>query len=131
MGEVFAAWLSAACLALALAGSVYALGAAVVLRRFVGDNAPPPETFPGVTILKPLRGVGPGLYDDLASFCDQGYPGPVQILFGVQDAADAAIAVVDRLIAERPGHDLELVIHATTCGPNPKVANIVGLQRHI
>ena len=79
------------------------LGAAFVFRRFVGENGPPPAIFPGVTILKPLRGVEPGLYDDLASFCDQSYPGPVQILFGLEDAADAAIAVVNRLIAEHPG----------------------------
>jgi ceramide glucosyltransferase len=132
MGETFAAWLSIACLALALAGCVYALGAAVVFRGFVGESAPPRATFPGVTILKPLRGVGPGLYDDLASFCDQSYPGPVQILFGLHDAADAAIAVVNKLIAEHPGRDLELIIqHAPASGLNPKVANLIGLQRHI
>ena len=132
MGETFAAWLSIACLALALAGCVYALGAAVVFRGFVGESAPPRATFPGVTILKPLRGVGPGLYDDLASFCDQSYPGTVQILFGLQDAADAAIAVVNKLIAERPGCDLELIVqHAPASGLNPKVANLIGLQRHI
>ncbi len=132
MGENYAAWLGIACFVLALAGCVYALGAAVVVHRFVGENAPPPATFPGVTILKPLRGVSPGLYDDLASFCDQSYPGPVQILFGLQDAADAAVAVVNRLIAEHPGRNLELILqHAPTGGPNPKVANLVGLQRHI
>ena len=131
MGETFAAWLSITCLALALAGCVYALGAAVVFRRFVGESAPPPVTFPGVTILKPLCGVELGLYHDLASFCDQNYSGPVQILFGLQDAADAAIAVVNRLIAERPGRDLELILHAPSRGPNPKVANVVGMQHHI
>ena len=126
-----AAWLSAACIALALAGCLYALGAAFVFRRSGGESTPPDATFPGVTILKPLRGVEPGLYDDLASFCDQSYPGPVQILFGLQDSADAVIAIVKRLIAERPGRDLELILHAATNGPNPKIANVVGLQRHI
>jgi ceramide glucosyltransferase len=132
MGGNYAAWLGTACLVLALAGCVYALGASVVFRRFVGENGPPPASFPGVTILKPLRGVGPGLHDDLASFCDQSYPGPVQILFGLQDEADAAIAVVDTLIAGRPGRDLQLILHhARASGPNPKLANLVGLQRHI
>jgi ceramide glucosyltransferase len=131
MGETFAAWLSIACLVPALAGCLYALGASVVVRGFGGESAPLPATFPGVTILKPLRGVEPGLYDDLASFCDQSYPGPVQVLFGLQDSADAVIEIVKRLIAERPGRDLELILHAATDGANPKVANIIGLQRHI
>lgn len=132
MGENYAAWLGIACLVLALAGCVYALGAIVVFRQFVGENGPPPASFPGVTILKPLHGVGPGLYDDLASFCDQSYPGPVQILFGLEDAADAAIAVVNRLIAEHPGQDLQLILqHAPASGLNPKVANLIGLQPHI
>jgi ceramide glucosyltransferase len=132
MGENYAAWLSGACLAVALAGCVYALGAAFVFRRFVGENGPPPAIFPGVTILKPLRGVESGLFDDLASFCDQSYPGPVQILFGLEDGADAAIAVVNRLIAEHPGRDLQLILqHAPASGLNPKVANLIGLQPHI
>jgi ceramide glucosyltransferase len=132
MGESFASWLTIGCLALAVTGCIYALGAAVVVRRFAEEGVLPPVTYPGVTILKPLHGVGPGLYDDLVSFCDQDYPGRVQILFGAQDAGDAAIAVVKRLIAERPGRDLELVLqHTPTLGPNPKIANLVGLQRHI
>jgi ceramide glucosyltransferase len=132
MGATFTAWLSIACLALALAGCVYTLGATVVFRGLVEESAPPPAAFPGITILKPLRGVEPGLYDDLASFCDQNYPGPVQILFGLQDAADAAIAIINRLIAEHPGRDLELILgRAPASGPNPKVANLIGLQRHI
>src|SRR6202163_2255739 len=132
MGENYGSVLSNTCLVVALAGCVYALGAAFVFRRFVGENGPPPAIFPGVTILKPLRGVEPGLYDDLASFCDQSYPGPVQILFGLEDAADAAIAVVNRLIAEHPGQDLQLILqHAPPSGLNPKVATLIGLQPHI
>src|SRR6266581_4571341 len=131
MGATPADWLSVACLGLAVTGCLYALSAAFVFRRSGGEIAPLPATFPGVTILKPLRGVEPGLYEDLASFCDQSYSGPVQILFGLQDSADAVIAIVKRLIAERPGRDLELMLHAVTDGANPKVANVVGLQRHI
>jgi len=129
--QTFTLGLGVGSLALAAAGCLYALGAAAIARRFAGDENPPPLAFPGVTILKPLHGADPGLYDDLASFCDQDYRGPVQVLFGVEDPTDAAIAIVDRLIAARPGRDLELVMHAHAGGPNPKIANVVGLQRHI
>jgi ceramide glucosyltransferase len=117
--------------ALAIAGCIYALAAAAVVRRFSGGRGATPDRFPGVTVLKPLAGIAPGLYEDLASFCDQDYPGPVQILFGVQDAADAAVAVTRRLIAERPGRDLELVIDPSVGGSNPKVANLVRLEARI
>jgi ceramide glucosyltransferase len=124
-------WLIIACVAITMAGCAYALGAAVMIRRFGTDTAAVALVFPGVTILKPLRGAEPGLYDNLASFCNQNYPGPVQILFGVQDPADAAIAAVNRLVADLPGRDLELVKHSRAWGPNPKVANLVGMQERI
>ena len=124
-------WLVIACLAMTMAGCAYALGAAVAVRRFAAQSAAVAAAFPGVTILKPLRGAEPGLYDNLASFCNQNYPGPVQILFGVQDPSDAAVAAVNRLVADLPGRDLELVIHSHVGGPNPKVANLLGMQGRI
>jgi ceramide glucosyltransferase len=124
-------WLVIVCFAIVMAGCAYALGAAAVTRRFAATSAAVAASFPGVTILKPLRGAEAGLYDNLASFCNQSYPGPVQILFGVQDPADAAIAAVNRLVADLPGRDLELVRHSHAGGPNPKVANLVGMQGRI
>ena len=70
MGESVPSWLAIECLALAVIGRICALGAAVIFRRFAGKSAPPTTAFPGVTILKPLRGVEPGLYDNLASICE-------------------------------------------------------------
>ena len=125
----YAGWLVIVCFA--MGGCAYALGAAVVTRRFAAASPAVAASFPGVTILKPLRGAEAGLYDNLASFCNQSYPGPVQILFGVQDPADAAIAAVNRLIANLPGLDLELVRHSRAGGPNPKVANLLGMQARI
>ena len=131
MAETIIATIGVACLAVAAAGSLYALGAALAVRRIAVGSSPPPAIFPGVTILKPLAGSTPGLYDDLASFCDQDYPAAVQILFGVQDSADAAVEIVQQLIAERPGLDLELVCEGHALYPNPKVANLVALEPRI
>jgi ceramide glucosyltransferase len=131
MNDAITHWLAIGFLALAAAGCAYALIAAAVVRQFAGAAASDAIAFPGVTILKPLHGAEPGLHDKLASFCDQDYPGPVQSLFGVQDASDPAVAVVDRLIAERPGADIQLRVSTHPAGPNPKVAVLIGLQRHI
>ncbi|TMG82866.1 MAG: glycosyltransferase [Betaproteobacteria bacterium] len=131
MLDAITPWLVAGFLVLAATGCVYALIAAAAMRRFTGEDASEATAFPSVTILKPLHGAELGLHDKLASFCDQDYPGPVQILFGVQDANDPAVAVVDRLIAERPGADLRLLVSTRPAGPNPKVATLIGLQGRI
>lgn len=131
MLDAITPWLEVGFLVLAGTGCVYALIAAAAMRRFTGEDASDATAFPSITILKPLHGAEPGLHDKLASFCHQDYPGPVQILFGVQDANDPAVAVVDRLIAERPGADLQRLVSTHPAGPNPKVATLIGLQGRI
>lgn len=126
------AWgLATACLALAALGCVHALAAALLVRRFRSGDEAAPRACPGVTILKPLHGAEAGLYDNLASFCDQDYRGEVQWLFGTHDARDPAVAVVDRLIANHAGRDLERCVTSAARGPNPKIANLIGMAPRI
>ena len=91
-----------------IAGLLSAIGVAqaiagwVVVRRFAGrcvnagENAMRP-----VTVLKPLHGDEPLLEEALGSVCRQDYPA-LQVVFGVQDAADTALPVVRRLQARFP-----------------------------
>ena len=123
--------LALACLALAGLGCVHALAAAARVRRFQIREEPPLANFPGVTILKPLHGAEAGLYENLASFCEQDYRGRVQIIFGAHDRRDPAVGVVEQLIADHPDRDLELCITGASRGANPKVANLIGTQRSI
>src|SRR5580704_14464205 len=118
---------SVICYAAAICGCVYALAAGLLARGFVRSELAPAKSFPSVTILKPLHGAEPGLFANLASFCVQDYPGPVQIVFGVEDHADPAIDVVERLIAEFPDCDIELVVNSASHGTNRKGSNWVGL----
>ena len=41
------------------------------------------------------------------AFARKTYPSPVQIVFGVDDPADPAFAVVHRLVADFPDRDLD------------------------
>jgi ceramide glucosyltransferase len=123
--------LTIAAIVMAAAGCVYALGAALAVRHFAPERASAGTDLPTVTILKPLYGAEASLYENLASFCDQRYDAPVQWIFGVHAASDPAAAVVDRLRAERPDLDLEIIVTAATRGANPKVSNLVGMQRRI
>src|SRR6516165_9094305 len=107
---------AAAFAVLAGIGSLYALAAVFLLRRFAGKPMPQAATFPGVSLLKPLHGAEEGLYDNLNSFCRLDYQGPVQVVFGLRDPQDPAVAVVRRLQAKLPESDLVLVIEARTTG---------------
>jgi ceramide glucosyltransferase len=112
-------------------GCVYLVGAAVLVHRFRRNaQARRRASSASVTILKPLHGAEPDLLENLASFCTQDYPGPVQIVFGVQDPGDGAIAIVERLRAEQRTRNLALVIDATMHGLNRKVSNLVNMWRH-
>jgi ceramide glucosyltransferase len=114
--------------AAAVLGCVYALGAAYAVRRFAADSScEAPTSFPGVTILKPLHGAEPNLYANLARFCVQDYPGPVQIVFGVSDGADPAAAVVREIVAAFPDRDLKLVVNSRRHGSNRKISNLINM----
>jgi ceramide glucosyltransferase len=88
-------------------------------------------TFPGVTILKPLHGDEPGLFENLATFFRQDYTGAVQIVFGVARADDPAISTVERLRATFPDAVIELVVDGRVAGSNPKVANLINMSPRI
>jgi ceramide glucosyltransferase len=114
-------------LGLALAGCGYQLLAGVSVRAFSAGPAPEQADWPSVTVLRPLHGAEPGLEAALASALDQDYPGEVQWVFGVQDPADPAISVVERLQSSRPGRAIELVVDAAPHGANLKIANLINI----
>ena len=81
-----------------------------------------------VTVLKPLCGNEPRLGENLVTFCEQTYP-EYQLLFGVRDPLDPAIAVVERLKAWYPQRDIELVVDPRVHGANLKVSNLINMER--
>jgi ceramide glucosyltransferase len=91
-----------------------------------GTTQPGVTTSPGVTILKPIAGDEPRLFENLSSFCAQDYP-QFQVVFGVSDAGDPAVATVRRVIEAFPGADLSLVIGAERSAPNFKVATLIAM----
>jgi ceramide glucosyltransferase len=89
----------------------------------------PSPSKPPVTILKPLCGAEPGLYDNLRSFCLQDYPS-FEIIFGVRDSADSARPVVERLIAEFASLPISLILDSKLHGSNRKVSNLINMLPH-
>lgn len=112
-------------------GTGYLLLAGFFVRRL--SRAPPGEeaASPGVAILKPLHGEEPELAENLRSFLLQNYPGPVQVVFGVQHPADPAIAVVRGLQEAYPDRDIALVIDGRVHGTNRKVSNLINMAGRV
>lgn len=112
------------------AGAVYMLGVAVVLRRHFARAAPAPVRSDPVTLLKPLYGAEPRLADNLATFLAQDHGGPVQLLCGVQQIEDPAIAAVESLRAAHPDADIMLVCDPAPHGASGKISNLVNMDAH-
>jgi ceramide glucosyltransferase len=81
------------------------------------------QRLPPVSILKPLKGMDPEIYESFRSHCTQDYP-EYEVIFGVSDPDDPAIASVDRLKKEFPDRAISLIVCSEILGPNVKVSNL-------
>ena len=110
----------------AAAGAGYYLLCLWSARSFLRDSrrqALPPFT-PSVSILKPLRGTDPEIYESFRSHCLQDYP-EYELIFGVSDPEDPAIELVERLQRDFPQRSIRLMVCPKVLGSNMKVSNLV------
>ena len=117
---------------LTASGIVYGLLALSGVRAFERDSkARGVSGFaPGVSILKPLKGVDSRMYAGFVSHCKQTYAGEWEILFGVSSLDDAAVATVARLRVEHPLIPIRIVECPQRLGPNGKVSTLAQLVPH-
>lgn len=116
--------------ALALCGTGFYLLCLLSVRSFRRrSRMPRPEFTPPVSILKPLRGVDPQMYESFRSHCVQDYP-EYEIIFGVNDADDPAAEAVEELMREFPSCKIRLVICPEVLGTNRKTSNLVQMLRY-
>ena len=94
--------------------------------RKAADNGVRP-TQP-VSILKPLRGTDPEMYESFRSHCLQDYP-EYEIVFGVSDANDPAIQLIEQLKTEFPQRAITLMVCRENLGANTKVSNLAQMVR--
>lgn len=92
---------------------------------------------PCVTIIRPVKGIEPNLYDCIASTFRQDYPsGRCSIRLCVEDVSDPAYSILEQLVHDFPGFDVKILVeakdpvlhgpdgHVENLGPNPKIRNI-------
>ena len=118
--------LGAVLLAAATAAAVYLTVACVCLAGFARRpyEYASKEFLPSFTILKPVAGIEPELFENLASFCDQDYNGAFDIIFCLQERADSAFAVVEEVVGQFPTCRTAIALGGNAAMANPKIANI-------
>lgn len=84
---------------------------------------------PGVSVLKPLRGMDPNTYQAFVSQVEQHYP-KFEILFAVGDALDPAGLEVERLQRAYPRAPIRLITVGPAAARNAKVGALIELARH-
>ncbi|EIW64263.1 glycosyltransferase family 21 protein [Trametes versicolor FP-101664 SS1] len=85
----------------------------------------PASSVPGVSILRPLKGLDTNLYENLESTFTQEYNN-YEIFFCVDDEDDQALSVVRDLMTKYPSVNAHIAIrNGATVGVNPKVNNLM------
>ena len=117
---------------LTASGIVYSAMALWAGRRF--DRTRPaqqdPVVTPGISILKPLRGVDAHMHAALVSHCTQTYAGEFELLFGVSSLDDPAVVEIARLRVDHPHINIRLIECPARLGPNGKLSNLTQMLPH-
>ena len=122
-------WRTAVLLVAAVPLGYYAAASLAALRFFRRERAGKlPDYAPGASLLKPVREIDFGSYENFASFCRQDYP-DYEVLFAVSDNADTAVPLIQRLIADFPEGRVRLFVGADHLGANRKVNNLARLAQ--
>ncbi len=107
-----------------LSSSIYYLFCLWSAATFLRGRRTFANFLPPVSILKPLKGVDPEIYESFRSHCVQDYA-EYEIIFGVSDPNDPAIESVKRLRCEFPQKKIQLIECRKILGTNVKVSNLI------
>ncbi|KAH6955502.1 hypothetical protein DER45DRAFT_508726 [Fusarium avenaceum] len=117
---------------------VVAIGVRALFRNFNRRPDPPVssnlgQNAPHVTIIRPVKGVEPRLYDCIAASFRQDYPqDKISIRLCLEDDSDPAFPILQKVIDDFPAIDARIMLEkedyalgdTVNMGPNPKIRNL-------
>jgi len=102
------------------ASAVYQVLAIVAALRHLRRSDALPGQLPGISVLKPVRGLDPHFGEALRSHMEQDYP-EFELLYGSSNPDDPAIAAVRSAAGESPSPSIR-VVRSESVSPNGKAA---------
>lgn len=102
---------------------VYCILTGYAAVGYIRVNRREADTFPPVTVMKPLSGLDEGLEDNLRSYFSQDYP-EYEILLAIRYAGDPAAGVARKVMAEFPSVPARLIVVGESPIPNAKVFSL-------
>jgi len=107
----------------------YTLATCVALKFFRRERVRRLGSYaPSASVIKPVRGVDFGSYENFTSFCQQDYP-DYEILFAVNDDRDPALPLIQRISQEFPERSIRVLVGAVNLGANRKVNKLARLAQ--
>ncbi|MGB6974418.1 MAG: bacteriohopanetetrol glucosamine biosynthesis glycosyltransferase HpnI [Terracidiphilus sp.] len=120
----------AATTVLAVAGLVYFAASMIAARIYAGARRRPrAEYATGVSVMKSLKGLEPGMLQAFRSHCRQNYTGEYELLFGISQPEEPAAEAVRALQAEFPERAIRLIVCPQRLGANGKVSTLAQMAR--
>lgn len=122
-------------LLLTLGGMFYLVLALIAIRSFSRVKDPALTTAPPtISVLKPVKGSDPGLYQAFASICAQNYSGRWELLLGASDAnthaSEPLEAMAAQLMQEHPGTSVRVIPCPERLGLSGKVSTLAQMIPH-
>ena len=109
----------------------YALSLYCIVEYFRAQRRLPPRKdaiAPPVSILKPVRGVDHGAYENFASYCRLDYP-EYELVFAMADGHDPVIPVIEKVQRDFPAIRIRFVADVPRVGENNKVNSLCRLVK--
>jgi ceramide glucosyltransferase len=97
-------------------------------RHIRRSTSTEPRLTPPISILKPVCGVERGVYENFASMCQLDYP-EYEVVFGVADADDLVVPLIEKLQKEFPKTSIRLIVGIEQLGASRKTNTLCRLAK--